>query len=75
MGHMCFDVCGEKLSTNLGAVDVFTTELIKFINKREHKPEQIYNVDEMGLYFRLLYKKKMFATADEKSMPGTKVKK
>ena len=73
-GTHVLDVCGEKLSANPGAVDEFTTELVKIINEKELKPEQIYNLDETGLNFKLL-PKQTFAMADEKSAPGMKVNK
>lgn len=67
-------VCGEKLSANPSAASDFSKKLSDIIASENLSPEQVYNIDEMGLNFKLL-PKKTFATAKETSAPGFKASK
>ena len=45
-------ICGEKLSDKSSSVDPFLTQLQNKIKEMSLLPEQIYNADESGLFFR-----------------------
>lgn len=47
-------VCGEKLSSQPELVEPFKHKLFKIIEDLSLTPEQIYNADESGLFFKLL---------------------
>uniref|UniRef100_A0A1B6JVI3 HTH CENPB-type domain-containing protein n=1 Tax=Homalodisca liturata TaxID=320908 RepID=A0A1B6JVI3_9HEMI len=67
-------VCGEKLSANPTAATDFSARFLKIIDDENFCPEQIYNIDETGLSFKLL-PRKTFATPQETSAPGFKTSK
>ena len=67
-------ICGEKLSANPTAASDFSKKFEKIISDANLSPEQIYNVDETGLNFKML-PRKTFATARETSAPGFKINK
>lgn len=67
-------VCGEKLSADPTAAKNFSAKFLKIIGDQNLSPEQIYNIDETGLNFRLL-PRKTFATPQETSAAGFKVSK
>lgn len=66
------NVCGEKLSADKDAVDIFKTECDDFL--QGYCKDQIYNADESGLNFKMLPEKSL-ASRDEKSAPGHKMNK
>lgn len=67
-------IVGEKLSNNHPAVDPFVLTFQKKVNDMDLVPEQIYNADESGLFWKLLPDKTL-VRADEKTAPGRKVSK
>ncbi|XP_070550400.1 jerky protein homolog-like [Ptychodera flava] len=67
-------VQGEKLSSNESKVEPFIRKLHEIIEKESYTPEQLYNADESGLYWKLLPRKTL-AASSEKSAPGFKVSK
>lgn len=67
-------VCGEKMSADQPAASGFSEKLKSIIASEKYSPEQIYNIDETGLNYKLL-PRKTFATAQETSAPGFKVNK
>ena len=62
---------GEKLSANVAAPDPFRNELLDFIERQALTLEQIYNCDEMELFYRMLPPKTL-ASELEKNVPGMK---
>lgn len=66
------NICGEKLSADRDAVDVFKTEFQEFTEG--YTKDQIYNADETGLNFKMLPQKSL-ASKQEKSAPGHKMNK
>ncbi|XP_054256871.1 jerky protein homolog-like [Macrosteles quadrilineatus] len=67
-------VCGEKLSADPAGAAEFTKKFEQIIAENNLSPEQVYNIDETGLYYKLL-PRKTFAAATEMSAPGFKVSK
>lgn len=67
-------VCGEKLSADQPAASDFSEKLKQIIERENLTPEQVYNIDETGLNYKLL-PKKTFASSQEKSASGFKVNK
>jgi hypothetical protein len=67
-------VCGEKLSADQPAANDFSEKLKRIIEREKLTPEQVYNIDETGLNYKLL-PNKTFATPQEKSASGFKVNK
>lgn len=67
-------VCAEKLSADALAASKLPTKFQDYITERGLHPEQVYNMDETGLNFKLL-PQKTFATSQEKSAPGFKTNK
>lgn len=63
---------GENLSPDEAAARQFITKFMSFIDKEEHSPEQVYNLDETELNFKMLLTK-IFASKAEKSASGYKV--
>lgn len=66
------NVCGEKLSADVDAADIFKTEMHEFM--QGYSKDQIFNADETGLNFKMLPKKSL-ASRNEKSAPGHKMNK
>lgn len=68
------DIQGEILSGNKEAADEFCTTFQKYVDDNNLLPEQIYNVDESGLYWKCLPSKTL-AAEHERSAPGHKASK
>ncbi|XP_054707787.1 jerky protein homolog-like [Uloborus diversus] len=62
---------GEKLSGNVAEVDSFVSKIEDLIRDENLSPDQIYNCDETGLYWKALPEKTL-AAANETSAPGRK---
>lgn len=62
---------GEKLSSDKEAVEPLVSSFLKYIKERSLSPDQVFNCDETGLYFRLLPEKTL-AGAFEKTASGRK---
>lgn len=62
---------GERLSSNTEAADEFCVEFQEFLQRENLQPDQIYNADETGLYWKCLPTKTL-ASMREKSAPGHK---
>lgn len=60
---------GEKLSADNVAMVEFCYELENIIQKHALRPEQIYNADETGLYWRAMPTRTL-ASTHERSAPG-----
>lgn len=69
-----FTVSGESLSTDAHSIDPFLHRFRAKINELGLSESQIYNVDETGLFFRML-PNKIYVAANEKSAPGRKTRK
>lgn len=67
-------ISGEKLSSQPELVDPFKETLKNTIKDLDLLPEQIYNADESGLYWKLL-PDKTYVSNMEKNAPGRKTEK
>ncbi|XP_023311330.1 tigger transposable element-derived protein 2-like [Anoplophora glabripennis] len=67
-------VSGEKVSSNAEAVQPFQEKFLKEIREKDLCPEQIYNADESGLFWKVLPDKTLASSA-ETSASGSKVSK
>lgn len=67
-------VCGEKLSSNESAVQPFQREFLHKVNEMGLVPDQVYNADESGLFWRMLPNKTL-VHQKETSAPGRKISK
>jgi len=61
----------EQLSACVAAADAFRLEFQKYVEEENLQPDQIYNADETGLYWKCLPTKAL-AFTKEKSTPGHK---
>lgn len=68
------EICGEKLSNKPESADPFLAKFKNKIMELELTPDQIYNCDESGLFFRLLPDKTLVSSR-ESSAPGRKISK
>ncbi|KAL4104623.1 hypothetical protein QTP88_019917 [Uroleucon formosanum] len=66
-----FYVQGESLSGDLTAATLFNDEFNSFLSKLNLSPDQVYNADESGLFWKMLPSKTL-AAQSEKSAPGHK---
>nr|CAI5841307.1 unnamed protein product [Callosobruchus analis] len=69
-GIRSLKVTGEKLSDDENAVVLFRTELKQKVEQLGLSPEQIYNADQSGLYWRCLPEKQL-VYADEEGATGS----
>lgn len=67
------NICGEKLLAEvaIGELEKFKRKLHQYIDRHSLIGDQIYNYDEMGLYYHMLPSKTL-ASRQEKSAPGYK---
>jgi|AKYZ01.1.fsa_nt_gi Tc5 transposase DNA-binding domain./DDE superfamily endonuclease./CENP-B N-terminal DNA-binding domain. len=65
---------GEKLSCDFDAVDPYKQKFKKTLEELDLCPDQVYNADESGLFWRLL-PNKTFVHKAEASAPGRKMSK
>lgn len=73
-GIHVLSICGEKLSADDSAARKFKEEFLAFVKSEQFSPEQVYNMDETGLNYKLL-PTKTFAGNFEKSATGFKTNK
>ncbi|GBM88702.1 Jerky -like [Araneus ventricosus] len=66
-------IAGEKLSANKDSAKDFVERFEEMIEKGNLTLDQIYNVDETGLFYRMM-PSKSFASKEEASDPGYKKK-
>lgn len=64
-------ISGEKLSADQAASSRFTEEFAAFVEAEGLGAEQLYNIDETGLNFKMLPEKTL-ASSSEASAPGLK---
>ncbi|XP_035230094.1 tigger transposable element-derived protein 1-like [Stegodyphus dumicola] len=62
---------GEAASSDTVAADKFRAELIQFITSEVFLPQQVFNCDETGLFWKKMAKR-TYITQEEKSLPGHK---
>jgi hypothetical protein len=62
---------GESASADKEEAEKFCCKFQEFIKKEEYRPEQIFNCDETGLFWKRM-PKHTYITKDEKSLPGHK---
>ncbi|XP_043252523.1 jerky protein homolog-like [Colletes gigas] len=65
-------VCGEKASADINAAEIFKQQFQQFIEEQDIDIENIYNMDESGLFWKALPTKSL---STEKSVAGLKIKK
>lgn len=73
-GIRMLKICGEKLSNKVVDVDPFLQLLHTKIQELGVSPDQIYNADESGLFYKLMPNKTL-VTFKETSAPGRKTSK
>lgn len=73
-GIRILSMTGEKLSCDTDAVEPFKEEFKKAIDEMGLTPDQVYNADESGLFWRLL-PNKTYVHRAEASAPGRKLAK
>ena len=73
-GICILKITGEKLSSQPELVDPFKIKLREKNAEMQLSKDQIYNVDESGLYWKLL-PDKTYVSTSEKVAPGTKTEK
>ena len=65
---------GESLSSDVAGAEKFKKDFKKFVLSEELTPDQVYNTDETGLFYRLLPSKTL-ASKVEDSAKGYKMNK
>uniref|UniRef100_A0A8C4TJD3 Jerky protein homolog-like n=1 Tax=Erpetoichthys calabaricus TaxID=27687 RepID=A0A8C4TJD3_ERPCA len=65
------DIQGEKISGDSDATALYVTEFKRLVEAHDHSPDQLYNADETGLYWKALPSKTL-VSKEEKSAPGHK---
>ncbi|KAI8441470.1 hypothetical protein MSG28_015064 [Choristoneura fumiferana] len=74
LGIRLLTVTGEKLSSGTAAVAAFVEKFKKKVNDLSLIPDQVYNADESGLFWRVL-PNKTYVYRKESEAPGRKVSK
>ncbi|GBO38310.1 Jerky [Araneus ventricosus] len=64
-------ICGDRASANAEAAEDFVNEFVSLVETKKLSQEQIYNVDETGLFWRYVPRSTL-ATADKKDATGVK---
>jgi hypothetical protein len=67
-------VSGEKLSSDITAIEPFKNKFLQKIGELGLTPDQVYNADESGLFWRVLPNKTL-VHKNEDSAPGRKISK
>uniref|UniRef100_A0A5S6R3K2 DDE-1 domain-containing protein n=1 Tax=Trichuris muris TaxID=70415 RepID=A0A5S6R3K2_TRIMR len=67
-------VKGEAASADTGAATAYPSELDNIIEEGGYTSQQIFNIDETGLYWKKM-PSRSFIAKEERSMPGSKVSK
>jgi hypothetical protein len=62
---------GESASADKEEAEKFCRRFQEFIKKEEYRPEQIFNCDETGLFWKCM-PNRTYITKDKKSPPGYK---
>ncbi|XP_069167432.1 tigger transposable element-derived protein 1-like [Procambarus clarkii] len=62
---------GEAASSDKGAAEAFVPEFQKFVDQERFLPQQVFNCDETGLFWKKLTKR-TYITQEEQSLPGHK---
>ncbi|XP_069161518.1 tigger transposable element-derived protein 1-like [Procambarus clarkii] len=62
---------GEAASSDKGAAEAFVPEFQKFVDQEQFLPQQVFNCDETGLFWKKLTKR-TYITQEEQSLPGHK---
>ncbi|GCC16760.1 hypothetical protein chiPu_0020390 [Chiloscyllium punctatum] len=65
-------VLGEQKSVDVSTVEDYRLKLQSIIHEEKYEPEQLYNADESGLFWRALPDKTLASTA-EKQVSGHKL--
>lgn len=73
-GIRMLKICGEKLSNKAILVDPFIKKFQEKVEELGLKPDQIYNADETGLFFKVMPNKTL-VSFKETTAPGRKVSK
>ena len=73
-GIRILKITGEKVLSDYQAIEPFIKKLSSVISEMGITPDQIYNADESGLYYKLLPTRTL-VTEQEKVAPGRKVEK
>ncbi|CAH2247180.1 tigger transposable element-derived 1-like [Pelobates cultripes] len=65
---------GEAASSDVAAAEEFVTEFLEVIVSEGYLPQQVFNCNETGLFWKRM-PKRTFITEEETSLPGHKPKK
>jgi hypothetical protein len=68
------DIQGEKLSADVAAAESFKISFKNLIEKEAFNPDNVYNADETGLYWKKMPTKSL-VSKNEQSAPGFKASK
>ena len=73
-GIRLLKISGEKLSSDVAAVDEYTSKFAAEIRRQNFSPCQIFNADESGLFFKST-PTQTYVDKDARSAPGRKINK
>ena len=62
---------GEAASSDKDAAEKFKVEFARYIKAEEYLPQQVFNCDETGLFWKKM-PRRTYITQEEKSLPGHK---
>ena len=62
---------GEASSSDVKAAEAFKRELSQYIKEKNYLPQQVFNCDETGLFWKKM-PRRTYITKEEKSLPGHK---
>ena len=62
---------GEASSSDAKAAEVFTTEFQKLMASNHYLPEQVFNFDDTGLFWKQMTRR-TYITEEENTLPGQK---
>lgn len=64
-------ICGDRASADTEAAEKFVSEFLELVSDESLSPEQVYNADESGLFWRYVPRNTL-ATPEEKNPTGVK---
>jgi len=73
-GIRLLKMSGKKLSSDSSAVEPFKKKLKQIVYELKLVPDQVYNADESGLFWKML-PEKTYVAQSEKTAPGRKAEK
>lgn len=74
-GVRCLSICGEKLSADKEASEIYKSKFLEIMNVEDLTPDQLFNCDETGLNFRQMPKTTLSSRCEEEGAAGFKLQK